>query len=297
MSTTEPGFTAVCTDALRREGVKGKRAAVTLHAGRLVIAGEDGGAIPIDLADVARRASSITRAGIPTTSTPTSCGRAGGTCSSSVRSPRAIRPPAPPCAPWRWRSPCPAAWPGSSAEHHPSWPGWGPCWWGCCFLPVSAPGSSPGSSASPASPIVSGGSASAPRRRSPFCSLACCGTPGAACAAADQGPWRTGPVVAVLRRLETPFVLRSLSLSSPRQTEEVIMGRASEAPIRRTIRRQQLREMVPLADSTIYEMEQRNEFPRRFALSPRCVVWDLAEVEAWLASRHHGRFRALNIRT
>jgi len=46
-----------------------------------------------------------------------------------------------------------------------------------------------------------------------------------------------------------------------------------------------LREMVPLADSTIYEMEQRGEFPRRFALSPRCVVWDFAEVEAWLAAR------------
>ena len=55
--------------------------------------------------------------------------------------------------------------------------------------------------------------------------------------------------------------------------------------IRRTIRRNQLREMVPLAESTIYEMEQRGEFPRRFALSPRCVVWDLAEVEAWLATR------------
>ena len=55
--------------------------------------------------------------------------------------------------------------------------------------------------------------------------------------------------------------------------------------IKRTIRRQQLREIVPLADSTIYEMEQRGEFPRRFALSPRCVVWDLSEVEAWLASR------------
>lgn len=54
---------------------------------------------------------------------------------------------------------------------------------------------------------------------------------------------------------------------------------------RRTIRRQQLREMVPLADSMIYEMEQRGEFPRRFALSPRCVVWDLSEVEAWLAAR------------
>jgi hypothetical protein len=34
--------------------------------------------------------------------------------------------------------------------------------------------------------------------------------------------------------------------------------------------------IVPLADSTIYEMEQRGEFPRGFALSPRCVVWDLA---------------------
>ena len=53
----------------------------------------------------------------------------------------------------------------------------------------------------------------------------------------------------------------------------------------RTIRRKQLREMVPLADSTIFEMEQRGEFPRRFALSSRCVVWDLAEVEAWINSR------------
>jgi prophage regulatory protein len=49
---------------------------------------------------------------------------------------------------------------------------------------------------------------------------------------------------------------------------------------RKSIRRNQLCEMVPLADSTIYEMEQRGEFPRRFSLSPRCVVWDLAEVEA-----------------
>jgi prophage regulatory protein len=63
------------------------------------------------------------------------------------------------------------------------------------------------------------------------------------------------------------------------------MAAKGEASIKRTIRRQQLREMVPLADSTIYEMEQRGEFPRRFALSPRCVVWDLAEVEAWLAAR------------
>ncbi|WP_448190926.1 helix-turn-helix transcriptional regulator [Azospirillum sp. sgz301742] len=63
------------------------------------------------------------------------------------------------------------------------------------------------------------------------------------------------------------------------------MGQTEKLVIRKTIRRHQLREMVPLADSTIYEMEQRGEFPRRFALSPRCVVWDLAEVEAWLMAR------------
>jgi prophage regulatory protein len=63
------------------------------------------------------------------------------------------------------------------------------------------------------------------------------------------------------------------------------MNRAITKPIKRTIRRQQLKEMIPLADSTIYGMEQRGQFPRRFALTPRCIAWDLAEVEAWLASR------------
>ena len=63
------------------------------------------------------------------------------------------------------------------------------------------------------------------------------------------------------------------------------MPRRETMLVKRTIRRHQLREMIPLADSTIYEMEQRGEFPRRFALSARCVVWDLAEVEAWLSSR------------
>lgn len=50
----------------------------------------------------------------------------------------------------------------------------------------------------------------------------------------------------------------------------------------RTIRRHELRLIVPLADSTIYKMEKRGELPRRFNLTPLCVVWDLEEVEAWL---------------
>ncbi len=51
------------------------------------------------------------------------------------------------------------------------------------------------------------------------------------------------------------------------------------------IRRNQLKLLIPLADSTIYEMEQRGEFPRRFSLTSRCVVWDLTEVEAWIEQR------------
>ena len=53
----------------------------------------------------------------------------------------------------------------------------------------------------------------------------------------------------------------------------------------RTIRRNELKAIVPLADTTIYDMEQRGEFTRRFYLTSRCVVWDLAEVEAWLEER------------
>lgn len=56
-------------------------------------------------------------------------------------------------------------------------------------------------------------------------------------------------------------------------------------PFRRTIRRPELRLIVPLADTTIYDMERRGEFPRRFNLTARCVVWDLTEVEAWLDAR------------
>jgi len=62
--------------------------------------------------------------------------------------------------------------------------------------------------------------------------------------------------------------------------------------IKRAIRRTHLRQIVPLADTTIYEMEQRDEFPRRFYLTPRCVAWDLAEVEAWVEDRRRASYAA-----
>lgn len=49
------------------------------------------------------------------------------------------------------------------------------------------------------------------------------------------------------------------------------MASKAETSIKRTIRRQQLREIVPLADGTIYEMEQRGEFAQRFALRPAAL--------------------------
>lgn len=55
--------------------------------------------------------------------------------------------------------------------------------------------------------------------------------------------------------------------------------------MKQTIRRPELRKIVPLADTTIYGMEQRGEFPQRFYLTPRCVVWNLAEVEDWIEQR------------
>lgn len=61
--------------------------------------------------------------------------------------------------------------------------------------------------------------------------------------------------------------------------------RHSPLPFRRTIRRHELRQIVPLSETTIYEMERRGEFPRRFNLTPRCVVWDLDEVERWIEAR------------
>jgi prophage regulatory protein len=55
--------------------------------------------------------------------------------------------------------------------------------------------------------------------------------------------------------------------------------------LKRVIRRKELRQLVPLSDTTIYEMEQRGDFPKRFYLTPRCAAWDLGEVLGWIERR------------
>ncbi len=54
---------------------------------------------------------------------------------------------------------------------------------------------------------------------------------------------------------------------------------------RTLINRKQLLAMIPLASRTIFNMEQRGEFPRRIALTSRNVAWDLAEIEEWIEAR------------
>ena len=73
---------------------------------------------------------------------------------------------------------------------------------------------------------------------------------------------------------------------NPPDTRSIIdMKRVSARTVPRMVRRAQLRNIVPLSDTTIYEMEQRGEFPKRCYLTSRCVCWDFSEVEQWLENR------------
>lgn len=59
---------------------------------------------------------------------------------------------------------------------------------------------------------------------------------------------------------------------------------SSERP-RTLINRKRLHSMIPLSERTIFNLEQRGEFPRRIALTSRNVAWDLEEIEAWIEAR------------
>ncbi|CAB3943982.1 MULTISPECIES: helix-turn-helix transcriptional regulator [Pseudomonadota] len=59
------------------------------------------------------------------------------------------------------------------------------------------------------------------------------------------------------------------------------------------INRKKLLAMIPLSERTIFNMEQRGEFPRRIALTSRNVAWDLAEVEGWIEARKSSGTQAM----
>ena len=44
-------------------------------------------------------------------------------------------------------------------------------------------------------------------------------------------------------------------------------------------------EVTGLSKATVYRLLERGEFPPRVKLSPRCVGWRVADVDAWLDER------------
>lgn len=65
-----------------------------------------------------------------------------------------------------------------------------------------------------------------------------------------------------------------------------------EAKSKTVINRKKLLAMIPLSERTIFNMEQRGEFPRRITLTSRNVAWDLAEVEEWIEARRSSGIQA-----
>ncbi len=68
--------------------------------------------------------------------------------------------------------------------------------------------------------------------------------------------------------------------------ENLISDELVRPPGRVLINRKQLKQKVPLCERTILDMEKRGDFPRRFSVTPRLVVWDLAEIDAWIARQY-----------
>jgi prophage regulatory protein len=53
----------------------------------------------------------------------------------------------------------------------------------------------------------------------------------------------------------------------------------------RFLRRRELIAKVGLSDTTIYMLEKAGKFPKRIAITPRCVVWDEDEISSWMSER------------
>lgn len=40
-----------------------------------------------------------------------------------------------------------------------------------------------------------------------------------------------------------------------------------------------------MGKSTLYYLEKKGEFPKRFLITPRCAVWDEDQVDKWMEAR------------
>ena len=61
---------------------------------------------------------------------------------------------------------------------------------------------------------------------------------------------------------------------------------------KRWINKKVLHSMVPLSPRTIDKLEKEKKFPARFAITARSVVWDEADVLAWMDKQKTAAQRA-----
>ena len=54
---------------------------------------------------------------------------------------------------------------------------------------------------------------------------------------------------------------------------------------RRVIRKRELFKMIPLSDVTVWRLEKKGEFPKRFTLGGRAVGWFADEIDEWLDAK------------
>ncbi len=54
------------------------------------------------------------------------------------------------------------------------------------------------------------------------------------------------------------------------------------------LREKQVRELVPVAHSTLWEWVEQGIFPKPVKLSARVTVWRRSEVQAWIETKFQG---------
>lgn len=66
----------------------------------------------------------------------------------------------------------------------------------------------------------------------------------------------------------------------------------AQSGTRRVIRRPELIAKTGLSRTTIYMLERAGQFPTGWPLTPRCRVWDEAEIDAWILARRASALEA-----
>lgn len=63
------------------------------------------------------------------------------------------------------------------------------------------------------------------------------------------------------------------------------------APVKRLLRRPEVKQRVGLSDVTMFRMEREGTFPRHIRIG-RCALWDEAEINAFITKRLAARDNA-----